>query len=524
MNVLYGELLRQYILENAPPISIIDFGDLPVFDDVTTYPAIYILSKKSDHVQLTYTKISSITFNKISNQIVIDPENQLTILNLNNKEWSFNLSTIDILKERISKYSSSLHELVGPSLVGIKTGLNSVFIVSDSTIETYQIEKDVVKPFIMGRDFDKYSHIEPQLKLIFPYTKIRDEYHIIDINNKPNLKAYFGQFRNELEKRAIIRDQIPTGKMKWYDLQQVNFNLNFNKPKIIYRDLSEHGSFTIDDKQCMVDMTAFIIQSENKFLLSILNSILQKWLVGLMCARARGDWYRYKSQYVERLPIRHIHFTTSASDRINLVNKLKNHYARDEDNEILKIVKDILPKDDNGNFLAFQDGPGWIYNLEKKEGEGKCPEKSDVVHDFLAFLAEQMIDLNRQKQAEQKRFFGWIEIQLSIIPKDDKIGVDALSGKKTIQGYLGDYQKGEEQVPFDNIADVLYKNKARIGANLSDPRLINILKIEYEKSLTILMPIKEKLRKTDWLIDQVVYKLYGLTEDDIAIVEGRAVE
>jgi hypothetical protein len=31
---------------------------------------------------------------------------------------------------------------------------------------------------------------------------------------------------------------------------------------------------------------------------------------------------------------------------------------------------------------------------------------------------------------------------------------------------------------------------------------------------------KEKFRKTDWLIDQIVYKLYGLTEEEIRIVEG----
>ena len=33
------------------------------------------------------------------------------------------------------------------------------------------------------------------------------------------------------------------------------------------------------------------------------------------------------------------------------------------------------------------------------------------------------------------------------------------------------------------------------------------------------LSIKEKLRKTDWLIDQIIYKLYGLTEDEIKLVE-----
>ena len=94
--------------------------------------------------------------------------------------------------------------------------------------------------------------------------------------------------------------------------------------------------------------------------------------------------------------------------------------------------------------------------------------------------------------------------------------------KTIIRSYLGDYQKREDEAAFDNIVSVLYKNKRLIEANLTDPRFINILKTEYEKSLAVLRPIKEKLRSTDWLIDQIVYKLYGLTEEELAIVEGRA--
>ncbi len=31
-----------------------------------------------------------------------------------------------------------------------------------------------------------------------------------------------------------------------------------------------------------------------------------------------------------------------------------------------------------------------------------------------------------------------------------------------------------------------------------------------------------RLAATDWLIDQIVYALYGLTEEEIEIVEGRS--
>ena len=188
--------------------------------------------------------------------------------------------------------------------------------------------------------------------------------------------------------------------------------------------------------------------------------------------------------------------------------------------EILEIVDRCLPKDEHGAYLAFHDGPGWKYDPETKTGTGKCPEMSDVVHDFLAFLAEQMLELNKQKQAELKRFLGWLEEQLSIL-SDSKggRGIEALSGKTRIQNYLGDYQKGEEPAAFPEILKVLLKNRSRIKANLSDSAFVRKLEKEYEKSLAILLSIKERLAKTDWLIDQIVYRLYGVTEAEIAIVE-----
>jgi type II restriction/modification system DNA methylase subunit YeeA len=42
----------------------------------------------------------------------------------------------------------------------------------------------------------------------------------------------------------------------------------------------------------------------------------------------------------------------------------------------------------------------------------------------------------------------------------------------------------------------------------------------FEKSLSKLLPLKEKLRKTDLLIDQIVYKLYGLTDEETQVVEN----
>ena len=128
--------------------------------------------------------------------------------------------------------------------------------------------------------------------------------------------------------------------------------------------------------------------------------------------------------------------------------------------------------------------------------------------------------MNKDKQKEMKSLLGWLERELQIEPdKKGNTGIDALTGKSKLKNYLGDYQKNEEHLSFDDVLKILKKNKTRIKKNLSSREFQESLRIEYEKSLAKLLPLKEKIAKTDWLIDQIIYKLYGLTEEEIQLVE-----
>jgi hypothetical protein len=133
-----------------------------------------------------------------------------------------------------------------------------------------------------------------------------------------------------------------------------------------------------------------------------------------------------------------------------------------------------------------------------------------------------MIEMNKEKQREIKGYLKWLESRLEIQPDGEgNTDADVLTGKSQIKNYIGDYQKGEEHFSFKDFWKILEKNKTKIQANLKSRELYENMESEYEKSLSKLLPLKEKLRKTDWLIDQVVYKLYGLSDKAIEIVEGR---
>jgi hypothetical protein len=65
-------------------------------------------------------------------------------------------------------------------------------------------------------------------------------------------------------------------------------------------------------------------------------------------------------------------------------------------------------------------------------------------------------------------------------------------------------------------------NRRKLGVDPAARAFQESVEREYDASLGKLLPLKTQLAATDALIDRIVYRLYGLTEEEIAIVEGRA--
>jgi hypothetical protein len=169
------------------------------------------------------------------------------------------------------------------------------------------------------------------------------------------------------------------------------------------------------------------------------------------------------------------------------VAELKALYQAGKFDEILSSVEACLPKDAQGNLITAQ-------------------EKSDVVHDLLAFLAEQMLEMNKQKQQEIKDFLGWLEREIGARVED-------LTPKTKVQEYY--------RLQFDELLAVLKKNKRKLAIDPARREPQETLRLEFDGSVGKLQLLMERIAATDGLIDQIVYKLYGLTQEEIGIVEGK---
>jgi hypothetical protein len=76
-----------------------------------------------------------------------------------------------------------------------------------------------------------------------------------------------------------------------------------------------------------------------------------------------------------------------------------------------------------------------------------------------------------------------------------------------------EWREAEPGQAFAGIKD-LYEKKARVLENYNESQL-------EENFIRQVLRLLGRIRQTNELIDAVVYRLYGLTEEEIGIVEGR---
>lgn len=152
--------------------------------------------------------------------------------------------------------------------------------------------------------------------------------------------------------------------------------------------------------------------------------------------------------------------------------------------------------------------------------------RSDTVHDFLAYLAQQMLTLNHEKQSRIAQFW------------EDLSGV---TDEKTFQKLYGKAKQEKNLYGFSEVfhpfVDPTSTNpislEQSLDWNVETFKLLvkafigRVLHLSqwtavYRHHYTLIEPLNHQLAQTDQLIDQLVYRLYGLTPTEIAFMDREA--
>lgn len=291
-----GENLRHYLSHEVALEKIIDFGDIQVFEGVTTYPAILVLQNKkpaSDHKIEILTLKDALPENL---QLTFEQEkSRMAHRQLGRQSWQLEGELLHALRKKLTGDCPTLKQVYGSPLYGIKTGYNEAFVIDrqtrDAIVQQDPKSAEIIKPFLEGKDLKRW-HSQPRDLFLINIPK-----GVINIEDYPAIKNWLMPFKDKLENRAT--------KQEWFELQQaqVAYQPYFEKPKIQYGHFSPGPLFHYNTNGTYSNDKSYIIPTEDLFLYGLLNSNAYWYLIKSMCPFVRGGFYEVRAQYIETLPI-----------------------------------------------------------------------------------------------------------------------------------------------------------------------------------------------------------------------------
>ena len=304
MRARYGEPLREW-LKKKPIRQIIDFGDLPVFQQATTYPCIFIAGGEAESTFWS-TEVKTLDFVSLA-EYHDEHKKPISRESLNPSGWQLVGDAETNLLAKLRENSIPLGEYVkGRIFYGIKTGYNEAFVIDQATKERLITEDprsaEVIKPFLAGRDIKRYQQPVSDKYLIFTRRGIH-------IDDYPTVRNYLLQFKEKLIPRPLDwkggewKGRKP-GPYKWYEIQDtVAYWQEFEKPKIIISAINKRGNYTLDLQSIFSNDKTTIIGVEDYFLLGLLNSKACDFFLKSAASTKRGGYFEYKPMYLAPLPI-----------------------------------------------------------------------------------------------------------------------------------------------------------------------------------------------------------------------------
>jgi hypothetical protein len=288
-----GENLRSFLGDGAAIEAIVDFGDLQIFEGVTTYPAVITLRKAKADGDLSFLKLDAAP-NDLDAAFAARSRT-MPRGRLGSASWQLEDDALARLRDKIVKGKKTLGEVYGAPLRGIVTGLNEAFVIDTETrdrlVKRDPKSAELLVPFLKGENIKRWR-VEPEGLFLINTPKGK-----VDIEKYPAIRDWLAPFRKDLEARAT--------KQEWWELQQAQlaYQPKFAGKKIIYPHFQNERMFSIETSGAFSNDKSYFIPSDDYALLSLLNSSVVWFLLISLTPSVRNQWHEMRVQYLETLPI-----------------------------------------------------------------------------------------------------------------------------------------------------------------------------------------------------------------------------
>ncbi|MDL5512889.1 N-6 DNA methylase [Arenibacter sp. M-2] len=377
----YGQPLRKYFLKKRI-VQLIDFGDIQIFQGATTYPLIFIAENAAPTKKFNIAVLKSATASDFQTNVALSFESYSTN-SFDDRTWVISSKKGNNLLSKLETRFTSLDEYTnGKSLRGVLTGLTDAFVFERNQRDKILLEDpksaELIHPVLRGRDIKPYHGPLGDMFMICTFPSLN-----IDIEDYPGVKKYLLDFGKERLEQSGRKGSRKKTNNRWFETQDaIAYHRDFKLPKIMYQKFQVKPCFIYDEQGLYCNDSMWIIPSNNKSLVGILNSNMGWWLITKYCTQIQNGcqliW-----KYFGQIPIP------------NLNGEL----------DVLVNAMIVNTKELNSDLNQLLD------LLQSKFGIVKFSRKLENWHqlefsDFLKELKKEKVGLSLSEEAEWLTYFN----------------------------------------------------------------------------------------------------------------------
>ncbi|HUA67495.1 MAG TPA: Eco57I restriction-modification methylase domain-containing protein, partial [Candidatus Saccharimonadales bacterium] len=543
----YGEALRQLLSEGKNVNRVVNFGHLQIFTQATIYTCLLFLHRQAQ-TAFAFHKVEDLDLWRTQGKAA---KMEVPSESLTSAEWNFVPGTGQPLFQKVNAQPQKLED-VADIFVGLQTSADDVFILdylsetkgmlrlqSKSLGAEWTFEKNLLHPLVSGTDVPAYGTLPHRQFIIFPYKVKGDKAELIDFKE---IQKRFPKTAEYLEKNRPILEGREGGKFKdeqWHRFGRLQNLTRQAIPKLcvprrvdhLHAAWDENGEVFLDN----VDVGGVTVKPEFEnlkmpYLLALLNSKLLRWFFPFVSVPFRGNYFSANRQFLGQLPIK-------------LTDPKKKAEAKLE-KEIVERVEAIQAA--HRQRLNLPDV------LQKKiahtQNRTPCNLGHYLQNDFTSAVQPEILidDVQRagfvheiQIESNGKEITFILTVSdkldgalrslpvLKLTFKDDALRQFIYAGWKqflTEHSRQKRWTKGKKPEPIypllvNGLEPLVYFN-ASAGDNLRAIR--DLMKtVAAEAGSADLAAVESEIKTLDAEIDRRVYELYGLTNEEIKVVEGK---
>jgi hypothetical protein len=452
----YGRAIRGFIINNFKIEQIIDFGDLPVFEGALTYVSIFTF-RCSNKENFYYYKVPNIDY---AQNYKFGLPIEIFIEDLTEESWTLTSKVKINLLKKLGKFNKL--GKYGNAWAGLFTGLDAVLMFDKKEMEKSEIELELFLPVIRASDPIKNGFSQPSKYVIYPYIEENNRTRVLteaELQNKyPNGFKYLNQNKDKLQRRKDSRKTFKD-RSDWYALTRYGRRAIFEQIKIVSPGEVKEHRFSIDNSNSGFSCARVFAITSDTIDIKFLTLLLNSELIKF---------------YIQN------NASVKAGGYFSYSSKVLNSVP-------------ILLSQQTSNFISFFD--------KLKTLNNDMLGRSSAMRSYI-----QMI-LKRENLS--RKLENWNELNFGDFIKELNKTIKATNKRRAKEAViiLDENEERHETTPYVVIPTLTKKDEFEWMELFEDNK----------KKAQVL---QSQIVSTEKEIDQMVYELYGLTEEEIEIVEN----